>query len=94
MLGCQLLPAVLSLLPQLDAGPSSWTLPLGPECRGGCSVLAMLSSPRADVVPEVPTSLLYDPLRPFVASAELFVNVIEVRGHDTLHACMYAWSVA
>ena len=70
-------------VPQLPAGPVSVSLLLGPECRGGCTVKALLSAPR-DVAPPstslgVPVSKLYDPLRPFSASSQIVIAIEEVR---------------
>lgn len=53
-------------------------LPLGPECRRGCSATVVLSVPRAPASwapPAVPTSRLFDPRAPHTATAQLQLTV-------------------
>ena len=65
----------------LGAGGASLQIKVGAECVGGCSVMALLSSPRAPLssLPRIfttlPRSKLFDPLSPIASSSSLSLNV-------------------
>jgi len=66
---------------QLPAGPLTFNISVGYECRGGCTVMALMSVPRlvGSSTPAVPTSKLFDPLAPHSHSYSTQLNVRENR---------------
>ncbi len=71
--------------------------PLGPECRGGCSLAAVLDVPRLRPedfpparAPGVPVSKLFDPLAPFSLYQN---NVLNVRQDNSLDVAVQVVSV-
>ncbi len=82
-----------SVKTKVPAGPVSLSVPLGPECLGGCTVLVMMSVPREEpaqyAAPKVPTSKLFDPLAPHQHASTVTLNVVEVGAPEgaAVHAC-------
>lgn len=62
---------------------SKFSLQLGEECLGNCAISAVVAVPRQSslselVKDEVPTSKLFDPLMPHLATVDLNIQVAQV----------------